>query len=82
MEKLPNGFVLQNLQLIIKKKKQTFKAFHLLIKCNFLCSVLGEHHTTEEQSEQMEEDCSIDMSYIDLNQAAVLRLISLTFCHC
>ncbi|XP_023192391.1 uncharacterized protein LOC111609281 [Xiphophorus maculatus] len=32
--------------------------------------VLGEHHTTEEQSEQMEEDCSIDMSYIDLNQAA------------
>ncbi|XP_043986686.1 protein SIX6OS1 isoform X2 [Gambusia affinis] len=32
--------------------------------------VLGEHHTTEEQSEQTKEDCSIDMSYIDLNQAA------------
>ncbi|XP_014859249.1 PREDICTED: uncharacterized protein LOC106927887 isoform X1 [Poecilia mexicana] len=31
--------------------------------------VLGEHHTAEEQSEQTKEDCSIDMSYIDMNQA-------------
>uniref|UniRef100_A0A096LRP8 Si:ch211-241j8.2 n=1 Tax=Poecilia formosa TaxID=48698 RepID=A0A096LRP8_POEFO len=43
MEKLPDGFVLQNLQ--------------------------SEHHTAEEQSEQTKEDCSIDMSYIDMNQA-------------
>ncbi|XP_054887956.1 uncharacterized protein LOC129361234 [Poeciliopsis prolifica] len=32
--------------------------------------VLGKHHTTEEQSKQTKEDCSIDMSCIDLNQAA------------
>ncbi|KAM4731282.1 uncharacterized protein FYW61_009357 [Anableps anableps] len=34
-------------------------------------SVLGEQPTTEEQSEQIKEDCSIDISSIDLNQAAV-----------
>ncbi|PWA31496.1 hypothetical protein CCH79_00002869 [Gambusia affinis] len=42
----------------------------MMMKKKELEHFTGERHTTEEQSEQTKEDCSIDMSCIDLNQAA------------